>query len=455
MKVNVAGAGAGKTTKMADRIMRYEIPDGKILFCISFTNAAADHIEEKIVEGLGEVPSNIKVSTIHSFLYQELIRPYYYFLYGKHFELLSVIELPTELGLKARKLSELEKSNILHFTKIPEKAKWVVYPKSNDKKHVKVMRQRVLSQFSNYCAAIFVDEAQDISEDISKILCALDKAGIDVILCGDPKQDVKGYGSFRKIIEGTENVTYISECHRCPQKHLNLSNMLATDLEQQVADKENAVGSIGIVFESDIDNIKGYIDDGDYGLRYISMKRQRFDTHDQQKNTKRFETLRNEVQQAINNKWQEQKNEMEIGRAAFCVTERMLDSFDILGDASQIISYWVKKGAFAKLTKQQYVQMISAFTEKGAQSEDAIVVNSIEIVKGLEASRCLFIVTPDLAPYLFRTKTADNKESHLLYVALTRSLEHLTILITREVEDAFTRKFVTDFFNECGVSNDS
>ena len=32
MVVNVAGAGAGKTTKMADIIMGHDIPDGKVAF---------------------------------------------------------------------------------------------------------------------------------------------------------------------------------------------------------------------------------------------------------------------------------------------------------------------------------------------------------------------------------------------------------------------------------------
>lgn len=78
MVVNVAGAGAGKTTKMADIIMGHDIPDGKVAFCIAFTNAAADNIKEKVERKLNGVPNNIKISTIHSFLYHELIEPYYH-----------------------------------------------------------------------------------------------------------------------------------------------------------------------------------------------------------------------------------------------------------------------------------------------------------------------------------------------------------------------------------------
>lgn len=47
MIVNVAGAGAGKTTKMADVILNHEIPEGKVVFCVAFTNAAADNIRKK------------------------------------------------------------------------------------------------------------------------------------------------------------------------------------------------------------------------------------------------------------------------------------------------------------------------------------------------------------------------------------------------------------------------
>ena len=61
-------------------------------------------------------------------------------------------------------------------------------------------------------------------------------------------------------------------------------------------------------------------------------------------------------------------------------------------------------------------------------------------------------LTSDLAPYLFRTKTDDNKMSHLLYVALTRSKDHLTILISQNVESTFSRDFVLAFFAQYSAS---
>lgn len=353
--------------------------------------------------------------------------------------------------LKTAKLSELEHDDILHITKIPEKAKWVAFQKSMDTKAIKVIRKNILSYFSGYCSAIFVDEAQDMSEDIYVILSALERAGIEIILYGDPKQDVRGYGCFRQIIDSSSDVHYFSECYRCPQIHLNLSNTLAHQNEKQVATCENKVGSLEIVFETDIEDVRSYVENRDYGLRYISQKKKLFYTHSEKGDNDRFEALRREVFHAIKKKHEKEKSEIEIERAAFFVTEKMLKKYDETGNAEAQISYWVNNRTFDRLNKKEYSQMISAFSSTKTNTAEAIVVSSIEIVKGLEAKRCLFILTSDLAPYLFGINTDDNKMRHLLYVALTRSTDHLTILITQDVEKYLSREFIFSFFKQYSV----
>lgn len=446
MKVNVAGAGAGKTTMMADLITNTDIPEGKIVYCIAFTNAATENIKHKVVLKLGSIPKNIKISTIHSFLYQEIINPFHYFLYGKQFEKLSVINLPSNARLRQIKLSELEENNILHFTKIPEIAKWIVYKKSGDRKKTKDIRKNILQQFSDYCSAIYVDEAQDISSDIRLILEVFDKAGINIILYGDPKQDIKGLGHFKAIINNSDNVNYISKCHRCPQKHLVLSNSLASISEQQIADNKNAKGSIVIIFESDLESLKEFISHGNYGLQYISQKRDRFFTHKRQEKKEKFEAVRYEIFKAMADKWNALKSDLEINRVAFYITEQMMNSYNG-NNESILISKWINNGAFGKLSKKQFAQIASNLHTEDTSEYDFPVVSSIESIKGLEAERCLFILSTDLAPYLFREKTEDNKISHLLYVALTRSSNHLTFLITKEVEEKYKRNNIVKFFS--------
>lgn len=84
MEISVAGAGAGKTTTMADRVVSAsELTEAhQNIYCLAFTNNAVSRIEEKLLEYYDELPPNIKVSTLHSFLYQEIIKPYI----GKHFK---------------------------------------------------------------------------------------------------------------------------------------------------------------------------------------------------------------------------------------------------------------------------------------------------------------------------------------------------------------------------------
>ena len=59
-----------------------------------------------------------------------------------------------------------------------------------------------------------------------------------------------------------------------------------------------------------------------------------------------------------------------------------------------------------------------------------------------------FVLTTDLAPYLFLQKKEDNKTKHLLYVALTRSLKDLTIMITIEVEASYHKENIKDCFSK-------
>lgn len=447
MKVNVAGAGAGKTTKMAELITSVDIPAGKIVFCIAFTNDAAVNIREKVISKHGELPDNIKISTIHSFLYQELIKPYYYFLYGKQYERASEIKLPDNIRFRQIKLSELEAEDILHCTKIPERAKWVVCKKSGDTRAIKNARTRILKRISSYCAAIYVDEAQDISKDVRCVLEALDTAGVEINLYGDPKQDVRGLGQFRKIIKMTDDVNYIPECHRCPQKHLNLSNLLACDSEKQEADADKADGSIEIIFESNIEDMKTFLTEGKYGLQYISSKLYGFDTHEKREGKNQFEKLHYEVHRNMIEKWKKSETEIEIERVAFYITECMLKEYSNEKMPAAIISEWIGK-AFDELDKKKYAQMIDAFDAREKKGADVINVSSIEKIKGLEAERCLFILTTDLAPYLLQEKIEENKTRHLCYVALTRSLDNLTILITKKVEEKYTKAKIQEFFEQ-------
>ncbi len=92
------------------------------------------------------------------------------------------------------------------------------------------------------------------------------------------------------------------------------------------------------------------------------------------------------------------------------------------------------------LSDVEYASIISILKPIKNNQPVCPVVSSIESIKGLEGDNCLFILTTDLAAYLFQAKNEENKTKNALYVALTRSTKNLTIYITAEVENKYSRE---------------
>ena len=433
MHIFVSGAGSGKTTNMAKLLYEVDPIEGKNIYCIAFTHAAVDNITEKVQKQFGYIPEYLKISTIHSFLYKELIDPFHFLLYGQHFQTITDIVLPEKIVLKNKQISELKTENCLHQTIIPEVAKWIVAGKSGEKQTTKKIRKKILLFFNSYCQKIVIDEAQDLDQNMMKILKILDDNGIQLELYGDPKQDVKGYNCFRKLIDSTENIFYNNNCYRSPALHLSLSNRLAKLEEQQISVADNKFGCLELLFESDIQDMPGVMNG--YGLVYISKKNDRFQTHTY--NQKNFSSVLREIEREIDKKWNKRKTETEIRRYSFYVTEQIFNSCD----PKESLNYWINvKKAFDYPGKTVYARLMNLLKDSKVDETPNVLCKTIESIKGLEDEKCLFILTTDLAPYLLGEKVDDNKTKHLLYVALTRSLDKLTIFVTKEVERKYYRE---------------
>ena len=442
MKINIAGAGAGKTTKMAEKIISCykDCPKYKNIYCITFTNNASNCIIEKLTECFSSLPDNIKVSTIHSFLYNEIIKPYYYILYQQNFDKISTIKLDNDPRLKKWKMGQLENSGVLHIEAFTEKAKWVLVKKSKDKVLQKTSREVIINNFSHYCCKIFVDEAQDIDRNLVEILKLLTLKQIDVELMGDPKQDLKGYGSLQSLILDYQDTTnYINSCFRCPQNHLELSNSIIPETEWQISEKN--FGEINVVFEKDIDVIL-YISHQKFDLKYISQQNDRYGTHENYDSDSYFNTLFHEIYEVIFSKNNE-LSELLIKRIAYSLATRLINEYKKTSDAKKSMRL-VK--ILVDGNKQNYARIINALEVSETLSQNRVYIKSIDAVKGQEGSNCLFVLTPDLSAYLFKEKIDNNKIKNRLYVALTRSLDKLSILITKEVEDRYGRSTIIDFF---------
>lgn len=443
MQISIAGAGAGKTTAMAEEIINLHknIDKNKIIFCITFTNNAVSCIEHKLQDYYGVIPNNIIVSTIHSFLYREYIKPYYFLLFGKQYERISIAPLPQNPGYKNSKIKRLEERNILHQTVIPERAKWVIVKKSDDRKAMKDKREIIKNTFKEYCGAICIDEAQDIDSDIQLIIEVLDEMGISLILMGDPKQDLRGHKCLNSLIEKYKhNVEYIGICHRCPQQHLLLSNLIVNNQEQQHSDKEG--GHISICFENDKPCSK-LINEEKFDLCYISEKSKKYETHSIATSNSTLLVLSEEIESEMR-RLHPDKVEIVLLRLSYYYAELLMKNYATTNDKKKAMGQTFKHETLNPKAYGVIINMLSDNTV--TLSEKKVLVNSIDSIKGQEGENCLFILTTDLAAYLFGEKADDTTTKNRLYVALTRSLQRLTIFITEEVETKYKRKNIIDFF---------
>lgn len=448
MQINIAGAGAGKTTTMADTIVK--LRDGtdksKNIFCITFTNNAVSCIEQKLQNYYGIIPHNIVVSTIHSFLYREFIKPYYFLLFGKQYERISIAPLPQKPIYKKAKIKMLEERNILHQEVIPERAKWVIAKKSDDRKAVRDTREIIINVFKEYCGGICIDEAQDVDSDTQLIIETLNESGIPLILMGDPKQDIKGHKCLKSLVEKyKDSVNYIGVCRRCPQKQLLISNSIVNNQEQQYSDKGG--GLITIWFEKDKPCCE-LLNEEDFDLCYISQKHGKYETHSTEATNSIFVALSEEIESEMR-RLHPDKTELVLLRASYYYAELLLENYAVSNDKIKSMSETFK---YETLSKKSYGVIINMISDNSVTLDGKkVLVNSIDSIKGQEGGDCLFILTTDLAAYLFGEKTADTTTKNRLYVALTRSLDKLTIFITEEVETKYKRENIVDFFEK--ISN--
>ena len=446
MNITIAGAGAGKTTNLASRIkQRYlKSNDSRNIYCIAYTNNAVDNISRRLAEVFqGSTPDYIHVQTIHSFLFQEIIRPYYYLLFGNSFDKFSYKDKGKDARYYQKLYRELEEKRILHVDATTQRASWVMVKRTDDNAVIKKRRKIVQNNFAECCNSIFIDEAQDIDKETYKILKVFDAIGIWIDLVGDPKQDLRGHGYLRLLMKEYSNcVSYVTECHRCPDKILKLSNSIVSDSEKQHSGI--AGGEIKILFESHQENVADIIKSPLYDLKYIHKKNALFDTHViseaplQDSLTEIFnEILPMYFPNIVS-------SELRRKRAAYYVARKFID--DYIGGvtlAKSIISIFGKQ-----ISKKEYVRIASTLQacEQKANTGASFVVDSIEKIKGREGKNCLFILTPDLAAYLFGDKTDYNKTKCALYVGLTRSLDSITIFVTKETEQKYSSKQFEELF---------
>src|SRR5699024_8762006 len=103
---------------------------------------------------------------------------------------------------------------------------------------------------------------------------------INILLVGDPKQDLKVQMSFRNLIKDTkQNVEYISTNRRCPDAHICLSNNYVLKEDRQLTHEKKS-GKLQYMIESQIyQEINQDIISLAYYYAYINKKNNRYYTN--------------------------------------------------------------------------------------------------------------------------------------------------------------------------------
>ena len=447
MRIIVAGAGAGKTTSMAKMVQERlgQITNGKIIYVITYTNAARDRIRELIIKLYGVIPKQIHIETLHVFLLREIIFPYHHLLYGLRLNKISLIKLSNNPRFKASKIKELRENKMIHVEQVTEIARWIVFKKTGDDKTVQRNREKIKAIITRCLDSVFIDEAQDMDEHLVKIIEVLNKIGVFITLIGDPKQDLRGRNSFKGMIKTyKQDVQYVTVNHRCPISHVLLANKYIPEQEKQIAES-NEVGELLFVYESDI-KCSSFYESTSWDQLFILKKTRRFITHEDD-NRHIEHNLEYELKQLVKKVL---LNSNEIDRMVYKIKSKVLadlksNNFVIFRTIEGILNIKLDSRDMGKLN-----EAINLLRKPPKQTD--IFVSSIDRVKGLEGKKCLFFVTCDIAAYLVGEKKEDNKVKNYLYVGLTRSRHTLAFLITQEVEKKYGKNVIGEFFESLKIN---
>ena len=151
IEIQIAGAGAGKTYSLAQRIVekiKSGIVEGKV-YALTFTNTAKDKIHQEVMKQNGSVPENVIIETVHSFFLNEIIFPFSSYTIGEVYSKASIQYLGSNIKYKQKKIKDLKDNKIIHAEKVYSITKKIidkevsVHTSKKKKKKVEIGRAHV------------------------------------------------------------------------------------------------------------------------------------------------------------------------------------------------------------------------------------------------------------------------------------------------------------------------
>jgi len=448
-QIQIAGAGAGKTYTLAEKILvrHHKKDNDKIIYAISFTNYAKRNIEQRVAElNNGLMPSDICIETVHSFLLNEIIYPFSQYYFGKAFSKATSMKLPIEIKLQRYQLKRVNERGIIHNSQVFNKAKQMIVDGKGETKAKHRKKELIIEYLQASVDALFIDEAQDLDADALTLFGKLSES-IYAYIVGDPKQSIKYPKDFREFTERIRENNSVFHMlspntitRRMPECHLRISNLFCPADERQTTISD-VKGEIYYLYSTDEKFSKLY-ESFDFlkALIYIRQETDTFTTQDSKSVFSLEETVREKLLEKINSDYDSDAFVKSIEKYFINLTLKK-------GEKGAIQSFTKHFGI--TLENNEYAKLINDL--KIENKEKKLKVKSIDKIKGLENELCMFIMDNTMLEYLFGKKQETNKEMMRLYVALTRSKSDLILVIDKPSIKKFTDKQIEEGFSELNI----
>ena len=448
-QIQIAGAGAGKTYTLAEKILvrHHKKDNDKIIYAISFTNYAKRNIEQRVAElNNGLMPSDICIETVHSFLLNEIIYPFSQYYFGKAFSKATSMKLPIEIKLQKYQLKRVNERGIIHNSQVFNKAKQMIVDGKGETKAKHRKKELIIEYLQASVDALFIDEAQDLDADALTLFGKLSES-IYAYIVGDPKQSIKYPKDFREFTERIRENNSVFHMlspntitRRMPECHLRISNLFCPADERQTTISD-VKGEIYYLYSTDEKFSKLY-ESFDFlkALIYIRQETDAFTTQDSKSVFSLEESVREKLLEKINSDYDSDAFVKSIEKYFINLTLKK-------GEKGAIQSFTKHFGI--TLENNEYAKLINDL--KIENKEKKFKVKSIDKIKGLENDLCMFIMDNTMLEYLFGKKQETNKEMMRLYVALTRSKSDLILVIDKLSIKKFTDKQIEKGFSELNI----
>ncbi|WP_028468885.1 DEAD/DEAH box helicase [Neptunomonas japonica] len=208
ISLTYAGAGGGKTTSMVDSVCR-KIPylnSNRFLCVITYTNDSARDIKERLSNKI-DVPNNVFIGTIHSFIYRFVIKPHMdeganfsivSELASKHEVMVDLIKWakgkiddPRKRGYVVNAKWEIKKAEM--YKRLLE-SQLMTYDQLVKISKDLVSKSKIRKAISSKLQYLFIDEYQDTYKWQHDIFLKIYSAKrTELFIVGDPNQSIYGF----------------------------------------------------------------------------------------------------------------------------------------------------------------------------------------------------------------------------------------------------------------------